>query len=165
MMRLIIRGLGLLLLILLLVPAGFSRKLPRKSKKELKKADNATSTTSSPEITASSDSAKVDETGASEPTSTAATSPAVAALPTRGTANDNKGTNDDYKPLPKFTPLLATTGTIGLFTLETADTIPKHGFAFSAFGNKFGRLRRLAALLDMWRTILLPLIIPVASGI
>jgi outer membrane protein OmpA-like peptidoglycan-associated protein len=36
--------------------------------------------------------------------------------------------------------MLATTGTIGLFTLETADTIPKGGFAFSAFGNKFGRM-------------------------
>ena len=31
-------------------------------------------------------------------------------------------------------------GTLGLFTLETGDTLPKHGFAFSAFGNKFGRM-------------------------
>jgi len=49
-------------------------------------------------------------------------------------------TNNDEIPAPKFTPMLATTGTIGLFTLETADTLPKHGFAFSAFGNKFGRM-------------------------
>ena len=35
--------------------------------------------------------------------------------------------------------MLATTGTIGLFTVETADTLPKGGFAFSAYGNKFGR--------------------------
>src|SRR6266849_4266728 len=35
--------------------------------------------------------------------------------------------------------MLATTGTIGLFTVETADTLPKGAVAFSADGNKLGR--------------------------
>ena len=48
--------------------------------------------------------------------------------------------DDEYRPAPKFTPLLATTGTLGLFTTETADTLPRGGVAFSAFGNKFGRM-------------------------
>ena len=143
MPRLIMRGLGLLFLLLLLVPAGFSRKLPRKTKKELKKADNATSAISSPKATASPETARANENGASEATPTAA-----AALPAQGAANDKKGTNDDYKPAPKFTPMLATTGTIGLFTLETADTLPKHAFAFSAFGNKFGRMPGSVTVLE-----------------
>src|ERR1700693_3424932 len=143
MLRLTMRSLGLLLLLLLLVPAGFSRRLPRKTKKEMKKADTSISATSSPEATASSDTAKPDETGNSEATSTSA-----AALPAQGAPNDKKGTNDDYKPAPRFTPMLATTGTIGLFTLETADTLPKHGFAFSAFGNKFGRMPGSVTVLE-----------------
>jgi outer membrane protein OmpA-like peptidoglycan-associated protein len=143
MLRLIMRSLGLLLLLLLLVPAGFSRRLPRKTKEELKKVDTTTAANSSPEATTPPDTAKAHETEASDTTSTAA-----AALPAQGAANDKKGTNDDYKPAPRFTPMLATTGTIGLFTLETADTIPKGGFAFSAFGNKFGRMPGSVTVLE-----------------
>jgi len=135
MLRLIVRGVGLLILIFLLVPAGFAKSPAKKNKKELEKTDNSASATSSSDSTTSSDTAKADETETSETTSTAAP-----ALPAQNAANDKKGTDDDYKPAPKFTPMLATTGTIGLFTLETADTLPKHGFAFSAFGNKFGRM-------------------------
>jgi outer membrane protein OmpA-like peptidoglycan-associated protein len=135
MLRLIVRGVGFLILIFLLVPAGFAKSPAKKNKKELKKTDNSASATSSSDSTTSSDTAKADETETSETTSTAAP-----ALPAQNAANDKKGTDDDYKPAPKFTPMLATTGTIGLFTLETADTLPKHGFAFSAFGNKFGRM-------------------------
>src|SRR5579864_5392902 len=144
MPRLIIRGLGLLLLILLLVPAGFSRNLPRKTKREIKKADNTTSAISSPNATVSPETAKAKESGASE-----ANSAAAAALPAQGAAKDKQGTNGDYKPAPKFTPMLATTGTIGLFTLETGDTLPKHGFAFSAFGNKFGRMPGSVTILEV----------------
>jgi outer membrane protein OmpA-like peptidoglycan-associated protein len=62
--------------------------------------------------------------------------------------NDKKGADDNYKPAPNFTPMLATSGTIGLFTLETADTLPKHAFAFSAFGNKFGRMPGSVTILE-----------------
>jgi len=143
MLRLIMRGAGLLLLIFLLVPAGFSKNPAKKTKKELKKTDDATSATSS-DATASSDPAKAPETVASESAPSAA--PAV---PAQNDANDKKGTDDDYKPAPRFTPMLATTGTIGLFTLETADTLPKHGFAFSAFGNKFGRMPGSVTVLEI----------------
>jgi outer membrane protein OmpA-like peptidoglycan-associated protein len=143
MVRLIMRTLALLLLILLLVPAGFSRKLPRKARRALKKADNTASATSSREAPASSDPAKAGGTEASEAASAGNPAPAQAAT------NDKKGTNDDYRPAPKFTPILATTGTLGLFTLETADTLPKHGFTFSAFGNKFGRMPGSVTILEL----------------
>ena len=45
--------------------------------------------------------------------------------------------------------MLATTGTIGLFTVETADTLPKGGFAFSAYGNKFGRMPGSNTILEI----------------
>lgn len=48
-------------------------------------------------------------------------------------------TSSDLRPDPKFLPMPATSGTLGLFTAETADTLPKGGISFSAFGNKFGR--------------------------
>lgn len=135
MFRLIMRGAGVLLLIFLLVPAGFAKSLAKKDNEELKKADNTTSTTPSSDSSASSEPTKADATGTSEATSTAAPAP-----PAQNAAAGKKGTNDDIKPAPRFTPMLATTGTIGLFTLETADTLPKGGFAISAFGNKFGRM-------------------------
>jgi len=144
MLRLIMRSLGMLLLIFLLVPAGFSKNLPKKAKKELKKVDDTATATSSSDTTALSDSPKAVESGDSE--ATPMTAPAI---PAQNPTNDKNGTNDDYKPAPRFTPMLATTGTIGLFTLETADTIPKHGFAFSAFGNKFGRMPGSVTILEI----------------
>ena len=47
MLRLIMRGTGLLLLIFLLVPAGFSKNPAKKTKRALKKTDDTTSATSS----------------------------------------------------------------------------------------------------------------------
>jgi hypothetical protein len=44
--------------------------------------------------------------------------------------------------------MLATTGTVGLFTVETGDTLPKHGFLFSGFGNKFGRMPGSVTILE-----------------
>jgi len=134
MLRLILRGVGLLILLLLLVPTGFSKNPARKADKDPKKVDDATSATTL-DATTTSDPAKPDEAGTSE-----AISPALPAPTAQKASSDKSGTNDDYKPAPKFTPMLATTGTLGLFTLETGDTLPKHGFAFSAFGNKFGRM-------------------------
>jgi hypothetical protein len=135
MLRLIMRGVGLLLLVFLLVPAGFSTSPAKKDTERRENAANATSATPSSDSTSSSDTPKAGPTGASE-----ATSPAPPALPAQNAGRDKNGTNDDYEAAPRFTPMLATTGTIGLFTIETADTLPKHGFAFSAFGNKFGRM-------------------------
>src|SRR5258708_11658809 len=138
-MRLIIRVLGFFLLTLLLVPAGFSKNSPRRTK-SLKKADHTTSATTS-DSTPSSSTENADENSPSEPT------PATA-LPGQNATGIKTSTEDEFKPAPRFIPLLATTGTIGLFTLETGDTIPKHGFAFSAFGNKFGRMPGSVSILE-----------------
>jgi hypothetical protein len=138
-MRLIMRGLGLFLLILLLVPAGFSKNSPKRTK-SLKKVDHTTSAISS-DSTPSPSTENADENSPSEPT------PATA-LPAQNAPASKTSTEDEFKPAPRFTPLLATTGTIGLFTLETGDTIPKHGFAFSALGNKFGRMPGNVTILE-----------------
>ena len=107
MLRLIMRGAGLLILIFLLVPAGFSKRAPKRTHKDLKRADDTTTAASS-EPTPSSGAAKPAEIAAGEATSTV-----VPAPPAQSNTNSNKGTNDDYKPNPIFTPMLATTGTIG----------------------------------------------------
>ena len=139
-MRLIMRGLGLFLLTLLLVPAGFS-KISSKRTKRLKKAHHTTSAISS-DSTPSSSTENADENSPSEP-------PPATTLPSQNAPGGKTSTEDEFKPAPRFTPLLTTTGTIGLFTLETADTIPKHGFAFSAFGNKLGRMPGSVTILEV----------------
>ena len=143
MFRLILRGIGLFVLILLLVPVGFSKNPAANSDKDPKKTDDATSAASA-DATAPSDPANTDDSSASE-----AASPAPPAPPAQKAASDKSSSNDDYKPAPKFTPMLATTGTLGMFTLETGDTLPKHGFAFSAFGNKFGRMPGSVTILEI----------------
>src|ERR1700726_204617 len=133
MMRLISRIGTLLTFILLLTTVGFA-KTPAKSKRSHKKTVDSSSSSSSD--TQAGDT-QPGETATSE--AAAPTSPALPAQKSRDSKKD-KDNGGDYKPAPKFTPMLATTGTIGVFTVETADTLPKHGFAFSAFGNKFGRM-------------------------
>src|SRR5262249_15800326 len=110
-MRLIMRHLGLLLLLnLLLVPAVFSKNLPRRTKRP-SKSDHATSIVTS-DSTPSSSIENADEN--SPPDSAPAT-----ALPAQRAPSSKVNAEDEFKPAPRFTPLLATTGTIGLFTLET----------------------------------------------
>ena len=142
MLRLMMRGAGLLILIFSLVPAGFSKSPAGKASRDSSTVDAALST-SSAGTTASSDTARSDEADTSATASTDAP-----ALPPQDAASAKKDKDDEYKPAPLFTPMLATTGTIGLFTLETADTLPKGGFAFSAFGNKFGRMPGSVTLLQ-----------------
>src|ERR1700733_7063109 len=141
MLRLIFRGVGLFVLIFLLVSAGGFASAADDTGKNLKNTDETMA--AMPSDTAASDAPKSDENGASE------SAPTVSGVPAaQDAASDKKNANDDSKPAPKFTPMLATTGTIGLFTLETADTLPKHGFAFSAFGNKFGRMPGSVTVLE-----------------
>jgi len=142
MLRLILRGVGLLILFLFFIPAGFSKNPAAKTDKDPNKTDDATTATSA-DATAPSDPAKADDSSASE-----AASPVTPAPAAQKTASDKSSSNDDYKPAPKFTPMLATTGTLGMFTLETGDTLPKHGFAVSAFGNKFGRMPGSVTILE-----------------
>jgi hypothetical protein len=44
--------------------------------------------------------------------------------------------------------MLATTGTLGYFNVESGATLPKRGFVFSAFGNKFGRMPGSVTILE-----------------
>jgi hypothetical protein len=130
MMRLLLRAGTILTLALVLIAPVFAHS-PAK-RKHLKSANGddavATSTANagpetSPALTAEPAPAP------GEP------SPAAQSAGTKKSSSDPS----DSKPNPKFLPMLATTGTIGMFTVETADTLPKGGFAFSAYGNKFGR--------------------------
>ena len=144
MLRLILRGVGHFLFYF---SCSFHPVLPRIRQgmliKTPKRRPDATSATSS-DTTAPSDPAKLDESATSEEATPALPAPAA-----QKASSDKKGTNDDYKPAPIFTPMLATTGTLGLFTVETGDTLPKAGFAFSAFGNKFGRMPGSVTILEI----------------
>jgi len=126
MLRVILRGVGLPVFVFLLVLSGFSKSPAKKPKKEFKKTKD---------VTATARASNADEAAASATTSPAGTPPAA-----QKSAPEKTAGSSDYKPAPKFIPVLATTGTVGLFTIETADAVPKGGFAFSSFGNKFGRM-------------------------
>ncbi len=41
---------------------------------------------------------------------------------------------------PQWRPVPATTGTLGLLTVEVGDTLPRKGATFSGFANRFGRM-------------------------
>jgi len=132
-MPLIVRGVGLLTLSLFLIPAGFAKTpAKKKTKNDVKKTDDAA-------VTAPAD-AKADETAAPDP--------APAPAPQASKPANNAAAKDNVTA-PIFTPMLATSGGIGMFTVETADTLPKHGFAFSVFGNKFGRMPGSVTIFQM----------------
>jgi len=60
----------------------------------------------------------------------------VAANPAPKPAAGKGGSADEA---PTWTPMPATTGTLGLFTVESGETLPAKGFSFSAYANKFSR--------------------------
>jgi hypothetical protein len=128
MMRLILRIGALLALVLLLIPAGFA-KSPAKSK--IKRVQNKAG-----DIASSFSSGVM----ADESATSGAAPLATPAFPAQKPAGQEKDNGDDNRPAPKFTPMLATTGTVGLFTVETADTLPKGGFGSSTYGNRFARM-------------------------
>ncbi len=128
MLRLIMRWSVFLILVFGLVLPGLAKSPARKAKKDAKNSGTASSAS-----TVESSAAGITGVGAD-------TARTEAAPPAQKVATDKKEAPDNYKPTPQFTPMVATTGTLGLFTVETADTIPKGGFGYSAFGNKFGRM-------------------------
>jgi len=141
MLRLMLRGMGLLILAFLLAPPGFSKSNAKTAGEDPNNANETVSAISANAVTPPT-AANVDET-------VPADAPAnVPAAPPQSSASDKKSANDEYKPAPVFTPMLATTGTLGLFTLETGDTLPKGGFAFSAFANKLGRMPGSVTVLE-----------------
>ncbi len=134
----------ILLFVLLLVPTGFS-KVPAGSSDK-----NAVAKDETASVVGANPGPSVETVKPDEPASSDSASPAES-IPVPQDVNAGKKTadaNNDYKPAPAFTPMLATTGTLGLFTLEIADTLPKGGFAFSGFGNKFGRMPGSVTVLE-----------------
>ena len=125
MVRLTCRGIGCLLFIALFVPAGFSRALAEKVSSEPNQPGESVSATGVPISSSDTpDAAKSSE-------STVNTAPPA---PAEVAADGKQFATDDLPPAPRFTPMLAATGTIGLFALETGDTLAKGGFVFSGFG-------------------------------
>ncbi|MFY9585332.1 MAG: hypothetical protein WAR21_12665, partial [Candidatus Acidiferrales bacterium] len=48
-----------------------------------------------------------------------------------------------------MTPMPATTGGLGLFTVEIGETLPARGFSFSAYANKFSRMPGSVTVLNL----------------
>ncbi len=139
-MRLIVKGVALsTLLLLLLAPLSFAKK---KANDDPKKTDDTAAAVSP---SASSD-ANSDTNSDTKADATAAPTPAI---PPQAAAGNSKTAKDVTIEAPTFTPMLATTGTLGLFTVETGETLPMGGFAFTAFGNKFGRMPGSTTILQL----------------
>ncbi|MGH9679026.1 MAG: hypothetical protein ACRD4Y_03680, partial [Candidatus Acidiferrales bacterium] len=126
MMRLLSKGGALFLLSCLLIPSVFARTPAKRKDAKDTQPDTAIAS-------AAADGSKPEDSAPSAAAKPAAQSPAKKAK--KKDADSSLG----FQEAPKFTPMLATTGTLGLFTTETAELLPKGAFAFSAFGNKFGR--------------------------
>jgi len=140
MMRMLSRAGTLFVLGLLLMPSVFAHS-PAK-RKHIKPAD------ANDAAVASSTNDSTETSPAPAPDAASAPAAPEPKAQSAGKMNDSADPADS-KPAPDFLPMLATTGTIGLFTAETADTLPKGGFAFSAYGNKFGRIRGSVTIFQM----------------
>ena len=135
-MQLIVKGVALFALSVLLIPTGFAKSPAKKNADDPKNTDDTTST-------ALSADAKADDTTSttnSDPKADETPAPESVPVATPAAQKAAGNTMGDDMADPKFTPMLGTTGTIGVFTVETGQTLPKGGFNFSAFGNKFGRM-------------------------
>jgi outer membrane protein OmpA-like peptidoglycan-associated protein len=110
-----------LALLFLLVPASFAGDSAKDKSKD-KKSDAATSATAKPAKTTAKKSAA---------TAKVATAPKPKPQGPKGA-----GAGAEAK---KYNLIPATTGGLGLFTLETADLLPRKGFAAAGYANKFSR--------------------------
>jgi hypothetical protein len=123
-MRLVFRLVCLLALSLLLVPAGRADERAT-AKDKTKKSDTA-----SAEATAETQPAAKSD---SDSTTAPAAKKSAAAPPKA------RGANAASSETPAVFPMPGTSGTIGLFTVETGETLPAKGFSFSTYVNKFSR--------------------------
>ncbi|MGA8024115.1 MAG: hypothetical protein WCC18_03245 [Candidatus Acidiferrales bacterium] len=128
---------------LFLAAPGFADdKNPRSSDKSATPAANTSATDSSAKPTddstaqpsASSASSAVEPEPAAAPLAAAA-SPATAVPVPPPQGSDET----DYSE-PRFIPMPAVDGNPGLFTLETGETLPKHGISAAVALNKFSRM-------------------------
>jgi outer membrane protein OmpA-like peptidoglycan-associated protein len=111
----------------------------------------AANDTTAKTATAASDSATASSVGGWGTDATPASSSAAAIAPTAapaappkpnsGAAKANaKAAAAEDSELPNFTPMPALDGNPGLFTLETGETLPRHGFSLGVGLNKFSRM-------------------------
>jgi outer membrane protein OmpA-like peptidoglycan-associated protein len=119
-MKPLFRAWAVLAMILLFVTVGFADgpAAPKNSKKSPKR------------------------TAVAESSATTHDSPAKAAKKAAKPATPAKAKNPpnpDQGGGPLWVPMPATTGALGLFTVETADTLPKRGLSFSGGVNKYSR--------------------------
>jgi outer membrane protein OmpA-like peptidoglycan-associated protein len=133
MTRIFLRTAMLAGLSLLLVPAGFANSPAKSKSRKAKKAEAVAE--------AATVGTKLAAPKAAESSKAEAADAVPAALLAQGGSMQGGGRGSSLsQPAPVFTPMLATSGTLGLFTLETGDTLPKKGFAVSSYVNKFSRM-------------------------
>jgi len=89
-----------------------------------------------------------DTNDGSAPASVAASSGSDASAPAVADAPAAQGKAASGSAPSDFDPIAATTGTLGLFTLETGQTLVKHGWSFSGYADKFTRMPGSATLLN-----------------
>jgi hypothetical protein len=125
--------------ILLAAPGFADDKNPRSSDNSANSTANTSASDSSAKPAASpqpTTSSEPSVTTAAAALATVALSPANAApAPPPPQASDQS----DYSE-PNFTPMPAVDGNPGLFTLETGETLPKHGISAAVALNKFSRM-------------------------
>ncbi len=108
--------------------------------------DNTTAKTASPSTNSATASGTSDISTAATSSSTSATvsaaAPAPSALPkpNSGAGKSKAAMADEDSEQPNFTPMPALDGNPGLFTLETGETLPKHGWSLGIGLNKFSRM-------------------------
>jgi hypothetical protein len=125
--------------ILLAAPGSADDKNPRSSDNSANSAANNSASDSSAKPAASPQPTTSPEPSVTAAVAAAATVPSspvsAAPAPPPPQASDQS----DYSE-PKFTPMPAVDGNPGLFTLETGETLPKHGISAAVALNKFSRM-------------------------
>ncbi len=153
-MKVLERAAILVVAIFLMVAASFADdNKPRVTDGSASPAANATASTSSASDTTAKAPAAAPDSAAASSTSDAGTPPvsssssAPAPAPTAipkpdsGAGKSNAATAaDEDSEQPNFTPMPALDGNPGLFTLETGETLPKHGWSLGVGLNKFSRM-------------------------
>ncbi len=140
-MRLLFRVCGALTLSFLLVPGSFADG-PAKAK--AKKSE----TVRTEAIAADAQPAAKSEAAAGA----VAKAPGPAPQGTRGAGRVGRmgglgGRRESEAP--QWTPMPATSGTLGLFTVEVGETLPAHGLSFSTYVNKFSRMPGSITVLNL----------------
>jgi outer membrane protein OmpA-like peptidoglycan-associated protein len=153
-LKLLERAAILVVAVLLVVAAAFADDTKPRVADGTASAGAAPGATSSSDTSAKTATAATDSStasDASDATATAASSAAAATVPTpapsampksNSGAAQSKGamSANDESELPNFTPMPALDGNPGLFTLETGETLPKHGWSLGIGLNKFSRM-------------------------